>query len=189
MRERYVILKHRISSSPIWFHEPSVFKLFLTMVINADKDGMLYGNKIGYFHQACLGREEGEMALRILMSTDSAFNEDGCDFNGCRIKKIVNGFQIIDPRMDEIYPDISKTSLSNRKRKALKTTLRFRIFKRDGFTCQYCGSKAPDVSLEVDHIIPVSNGGSDDESNLTTACFDCNRGKSDSDLVDGEIDD
>jgi len=56
---------------------------------------------------------------------------------------------------------------------------RFEVFKRDRFTCQYCGAKAPDVVLEVDHIHPVAEGGDDNEVNLTTACFGCNRGKSD----------
>ena len=64
------------------------------------------------------------------------------------------------------------------KRKALSTKSRFEIFKRDEFTCQYCGAHPPEVVLEVDHIIPVADGGANDETNLTTACFDCNRGKS-----------
>lgn len=46
------------------------------------------------------------------------------------------------------------------KRKAISQTLRFEVFKRDLFTCQYCGKRAPDVVLEVDHIKPVSKGGS-----------------------------
>ena len=59
---------------------------------------------------------------------------------------------------------------------------RFEIFKRDGFTCQYCNRKPPDVTLEVDHIDPRAAGGSNAEINLVTACFDCNRGKSDKKL-------
>jgi len=55
--------------------------------------------------------------------------------------------------------------------------LRFQILRRDNFTCQYCGQHAPDVRLEVDHIVARANGGTDDASNLVTACFACNRGK------------
>lgn len=62
-------------------------------------------------------------------------------------------------------------------RESLSKKLRFEIFKRDGFTCQYCGRTPPNVILEVDHITPVVNGGTNDEMNLITACFDCNRGK------------
>ena len=51
-------------------------------------------------------------------------------------------------------------------RNKLSQRLRFEVFKRDSFTCQYCGRKAPDVLLEADHIEPVSKGGSDDILNL-----------------------
>ena len=69
-------------------------------------------------------------------------------------------------------------------RKSLSKKVRFEVFKRDNFTCQYCGSKAPQVVLEVDHIEPVSKGGTNDILNLVTSCFDCNRGKSDRKLSD-----
>ena len=70
------------------------------------------------------------------------------------------------------------------KRKNLSKSVRFEVFKRDSLKCQYCGKSAPDVVLEVDHIIPVSKGGDNDISNLITACFDCNRGKRDKKLTD-----
>ena len=59
----------------------------------------------------------------------------------------------------------------------LSVKTRFEVFKRDRFTCQYCGKHPPDVLLEADHIVPRAAGGSDDIGNLTTACSDCNRGK------------
>jgi hypothetical protein len=64
-------------------------------------------------------------------------------------------------------------------RVAISKRLRFEVFKRDGFTCQYCGATPPGALLECDHIHPVSLGGSTDEDNLVTSCFACNRGKSD----------
>lgn len=63
------------------------------------------------------------------------------------------------------------------KRKAISKKVRFEVFKRDGFTCQYCGKAAPDVILHVDHIAPVSKGGGNDILNLITSCADCNGGK------------
>lgn len=62
-------------------------------------------------------------------------------------------------------------------RKPLSKRTRFDIFKRDSFTCQYCGNHPPSTTLEVDHIVPVAMGGLNDADNLVTACFDCNRGK------------
>jgi hypothetical protein len=60
---------------------------------------------------------------------------------------------------------------------AISPKTRFEVFKRDNFTCRYCGRKTPQVVLEVDHIIPVSKGGTDDMDNLVTSCWECNRGK------------
>ena len=56
---------------------------------------------------------------------------------------------------------------------------RFEVFKRDSFKCQYCGRVPPEIILELDHIEPRANGGTDHIDNLITACFDCNRGKRD----------
>jgi len=65
--------------------------------------------------------------------------------------------------------------------------LRFEVFKRDSFTCQYCGCKAPDVILHVDHVKPVAKGGEDHMMNLVTSCFDCNMGKKDRELSDSSV--
>lgn len=73
------------------------------------------------------------------------------------------------------------------ERKALLKKIRFEVFKRDSFTCQYCGRAAPDVLLEVDHIKPVSKDGDNDITNLITSCFDCNHGKSDRELSDDAV--
>lgn len=54
---------------------------------------------------------------------------------------------------------------------------RWKILERDRFTCQYCGKKAPDVILNVDHMTPLSKGGDNRDTNLITSCFDCNIGK------------
>lgn len=61
---------------------------------------------------------------------------------------------------------------------AVSKRLRFEILKRDEHKCKYCGRMAPEVVLQVDHVVPVTLGGSDDPSNLVAACRDCNSGKS-----------
>ena len=60
---------------------------------------------------------------------------------------------------------------------AISKRLRFEIFRRDNHTCRYCGEKAPNVKLTVDHVMPESLGGDDNPTNLVTACEDCNSGK------------
>jgi hypothetical protein len=66
--------------------------------------------------------------------------------------------------------------MSNRQQ--IGKRLRFAVFARDGFTCRYCGRQSDQVTLHVDHVIPVCQGGTNDEANLVTACVDCNLGKS-----------
>jgi hypothetical protein len=73
------------------------------------------------------------------------------------------------------------------ERKGLSKKIRFEVFKRDSFTCQYCGKSAPEVVLEVDHIKPVSKDGENDIVNLITACKACNAGKSDRELSDDTV--
>ncbi len=63
-------------------------------------------------------------------------------------------------------------------RKPLSVRTRFEVFKRDRFTCRYCGRSTPEVILEIDHVVPVVDGGGNDAMNLVTSCWDCNRGKS-----------
>ena len=59
--------------------------------------------------------------------------------------------------------------------------LRFEVFKRDNFTCQYCGRnvKEDKIKLHCDHIFPKSKGGDFVIENLITACEECNLGKCD----------
>lgn len=63
------------------------------------------------------------------------------------------------------------------KRKAIPKRIRFEVFKRDSFTCQYCGAQAPDAVLHIDHINPIAGGGDNDVMNLLTSCAACNLGK------------
>ncbi len=73
------------------------------------------------------------------------------------------------------------------KRKNISKKIRFEIFKRDKFTCQYCGQESPNAVLNVDHINPVKNGGDNNITNLITSCFDCNNGKRARLLSDGHV--
>lgn len=61
---------------------------------------------------------------------------------------------------------------------AVSKRLRAEILRRDNSTCRNCGAKAPAVVLVIDHVVPVTLGGSDEPSNLQTLCESCNSGKS-----------
>lgn len=67
----------------------------------------------------------------------------------------------------------------DRRRRTISKRVRFEIFKRDLFTCQYCGAQPPAVVLVLDHRTPIAGGGDNDPMNLVTACEPCNAGKGD----------
>ena len=71
----------------------------------------------------------------------------------------------------------------NPRKRNMSPKLRFEILRRDGFTCQYCGKTATDKELEIDHLVPFSKGGSNDEGNLITSCKECNRGKTNTEII------
>lgn len=78
----------------------------------------------------------------------------------------------------------------SRTRTPITKSRRWRLMRRDGFRCRYCGVAADEagVVLELDHAVAWSRGGSDSDDNLVTACERCNQGKSDSDLRPSEVD-
>ena len=64
------------------------------------------------------------------------------------------------------------------KRVGIKPKQRVQVLARDSYTCRMCGiSRNNGAVLEIDHIHPVSKGGTNDLSNLQVLCRDCNAGK------------
>jgi hypothetical protein len=82
--------------------------------------------------------------------------------------------------LDELFATTAISDDANVQpvgRRHLPPAARFAVLERDGFRCRYCGNTAAHSRLTVDHVLSVRNGGSDDPSNLVTACIDCNRAK------------
>lgn len=62
------------------------------------------------------------------------------------------------------------------KRPRPRVTLNRReIFRRDNYTCQYCGTRVG--TLTIDHVVPKRLGGEHTWENLVTACSACNHVK------------
>jgi 5-methylcytosine-specific restriction endonuclease McrA len=70
-----------------------------------------------------------------------------------------------------------KSAGSGYQREAIGAKLRYDILTRDKNRCVKCGATKDQVRLHVDHKIPVSQGGTNDPSNLQTLCEKCNLGK------------
>lgn len=66
----------------------------------------------------------------------------------------------------------------SRDRKTLPNRVRREVLERDNFTCRDCKQRATDDNpVEVDHILPLSQGGTDHPGNLQVLCHRCNNGK------------
>jgi predicted restriction endonuclease len=70
--------------------------------------------------------------------------------------------------------------------RSISPQLRNEILEHNGFTCQLCGAGSGDtdpfnphrkVRLHIDHIKPISQGGTDDRENLRVLCSACNQGR------------
>jgi hypothetical protein len=82
--------------------------------------------------------------------------------------------------IDEVRTRRKYESSAKHQRSLVTNSLRFKVFKRDGYRCQICGrTQKEGAKLVLDHIVPVAKGGKTELSNLQTLCFECNSGKSD----------
>lgn len=82
----------------------------------------------------------------------------------------------IDAEWDEFKDKYIASRLSNVDAKLWKRIGK-QVFERDHYTCKYCGQVGG--KLEVDHMIPIVRGGTNDVTNLATSCRHCNRQKHD----------
>ncbi|MFD9561505.1 HNH endonuclease [Streptomyces sp. NPDC059994] len=90
-----------------------------------------------------------------------------CLVSGCTSVTVINGrcesHKIIRKGWD-------RKSARNRSRPGDWSSRRAKVLTRDRFTCQKCGTRE---NLQVDHIVPVSRGGSWDLDNLWVLCGKC----------------
>jgi len=59
----------------------------------------------------------------------------------------------------------------------IPNSVRQYVYQRDNYQCQSCGQTQTETKLNIDHIIPLAKGGSNDMSNLQTLCQICNQKK------------
>ena len=76
-------------------------------------------------------------------------------------------------------PEVITLTQYDRLPAALVTFSRRNIFKRDHYTCQYCGKQPGAEELTVDHVIPRAQSGQSRWDNCVLACVECNKRKAD----------
>jgi len=76
-------------------------------------------------------------------------------------------------------PEVVALAKYDRVPAATVTFSRRNIFKRDHYTCQYCGDQPGSEELTIDHVVPRSQGGESRWENCVLACLACNKRKAD----------
>lgn len=69
-----------------------------------------------------------------------------------------------------------KRFINNRRFTRVKFC-RENVYRRDAYTCQYCGLRFGQKELTLDHVVPASKRGRKDWTNMVTACRTCNHRK------------
>lgn len=109
--------------------------------------------------------------------------------NVCRVRRAViliyqnkaemleNGAGFIHSASGEFpVPSVIRLAALVKRRPRVETKLtRLEIFRRDSYTCQYCGKGTHQLTL--DHVIPRFRGGQHTWENVVSACVHCNRHK------------
>lgn len=121
-------------------------------------------------------RNLGEVIID-LFGTDLTDKQKGLVLELLALAARASGAQSVTPELSD--PD--KRRRDSFRRAGLDAATwsirRASILERDGPVCAYCATE--DGPFEIDHVIPISRGGSHEPDNLTVACRPCNRSKKD----------
>jgi len=106
-----------------------------------------------------------ELAARINAIDNDTYRNKPSIYNN------INALSIVNAILDQIF-------CKNPNSRHLGSHFRMAILARDDKKCAICGKNGNGTILEVDHIIPFSEGGTTIAGNLQVLCKDCNIGKS-----------
>ena len=94
-------------------------------------------------------------------------------------KKILDGAVIRTPRLHLIVPEVIRLCGYGGMGERAVVFSRRNVFKRDKYTCQYCGAQPGPEELTIDHVLPKAKGGKSEWTNCVLACLRCNARKAD----------
>lgn len=173
--------RHKVSFSSLVIPIDQVIGLSDTELVNFVKCGVDF---VGFFEAVC---NAAHIAPRINHMTIDEIDkhieylapwQEYDDENTQVIIAVVDELlRIRRLNLLEIEARASRQAESGRRRKqfdAKRDRLMIKIIERDGYHCINCGATK---NLSVDHIVPISKGGSDDLDNLQMLCRSCNSSK------------
>lgn len=143
--------------------------IFMAICDDADADGKFYvlADKLQIF--ACCSQEDYEFAVTSL---------DESGFIACADLEqqfVVGDLLGVVTRQAAKHSETAKATV----RKPIPASVRENVFRQDDYHCRYCGEFLEPGQRTIDHIIPVSRGGTDAVENLCCCCRSCNSAKRD----------
>jgi 5-methylcytosine-specific restriction endonuclease McrA len=91
------------------------------------------------------------------------------------------------PRLQLVVPEVIRLTGYSGQGERTVVFSRRNIFKRDRYTCQYCGSQPGPKELTIDHLVPKSRGGKSEWTNCVLACLKCNARKANLSVRDAKM--
>lgn len=132
----------------------------------------------------------GNMVGRVLRA-HGLVKKEGSDYSLCLDGNLTKGetARLVDLCREKLAEYKAQRGEQIWKHRRLSSgyisgTLKYEVLKRAQFHCELCGISADVRALEVDHIVPRNQGGTDDPSNLQALCYSCNSMKRDRDKTD-----
>ncbi len=112
-------------------------------------------------------------------------NQNYEPLNVCRVRRAViliyhgkaemledgSGY-IHSTKRDFSVPSVIRLASQIKRPRPQRKLTRVEVFRRDGYTCQYCGKQSHQLTL--DHVIPRYRGGQNTWHNVVSACVPCN---------------
>lgn len=179
----YNKLFSKILFSSIWVESYPTRIVWVTFLAAMDEDGIVHlatPKNVAALAQVTV--EEAERAIAVLEGPDAS--SSSADHDGRRIERFPGGWVVLNAKVyrEMATREQARQRTAERVRKFRATgggpedkwnAVRIKALRRDDYTCRYCGGKADCV----DHVVPVSQGGSDTLENAVAACTECNAAK------------
>jgi 5-methylcytosine-specific restriction endonuclease McrA len=115
-----------------------------------------------------------------IIEPDTYLTHDLLSWNDVsKAKKVVGDLMIRSTRLELVPPEVIQLTGYQGIGQRTVVFSRRNLFKRDRYTCQYCGVQPGTEELTIDHVIPRCQGGKSVWENAVLACIDCNSRKAD----------
>ena len=116
----------------------------------------------------------------VIIEPDSFEIHDLASWNDVSRARVRVGEVVIrSPRLVLVPPEVILLKTYEGQGGRAVVFSRKNLFKRDRYTCQYCGIQPGPEELTVDHVVPRSRGGVSSWENCVLACVECNKVKAD----------